>query len=89
MQQAFVLGAKLFRQFQTLLSYNTEYQLEIFAHNQASIRLFEKFGFQRWGYLPQIADLDDFLADVVILDTNAITGSSSEEEQAIKYFFIS
>jgi len=39
----------------------------IFAHNQASIRLFEKFGFQRWGYLPQIAALDDFLADVVIL----------------------
>ncbi|MBE9088701.1 N-acetyltransferase [Microcystis aeruginosa LEGE 11464] len=39
----------------------------IFAHNQASIRLFEKFGFQRWGYLPQIAELDDFLADVVIL----------------------
>ncbi|MDY7049329.1 MAG: N-acetyltransferase, partial [Microcystis panniformis WG22] len=39
----------------------------IFAHNQASICLFEKFGFQRWGYLPQIAALDDFLADVVIL----------------------
>jgi phosphinothricin acetyltransferase len=39
----------------------------IFAHNQASICLFEKFGFQKWGYLPQIADLESFLADVVIL----------------------
>jgi L-amino acid N-acyltransferase YncA len=39
----------------------------IFAHNQASICLFEKFGFQRWGYLPQIAELDDLTADVVIL----------------------
>jgi phosphinothricin acetyltransferase len=39
----------------------------IFAHNEPSIRLFEKFGFQRWGYLPGIAELDDFEADVVIL----------------------
>jgi phosphinothricin acetyltransferase len=39
----------------------------IFAHNHASIHLFEKFGFQRWGYLPQIAELDDLIADVVIL----------------------
>jgi L-amino acid N-acyltransferase YncA len=39
----------------------------IFAHNQASICLFEKFGFQRWGYLPGVAELDDLQADVAIL----------------------
>jgi L-amino acid N-acyltransferase YncA len=39
----------------------------IFAHNEPSIRLFEKFGFQRWGYLPGIAELEDFQADVTIL----------------------
>ena len=39
----------------------------IFAHNQPSLRLFEKFGFQRWGYLPQVAELDGVERDVVIL----------------------
>jgi L-amino acid N-acyltransferase YncA len=39
----------------------------IFAHNEPSIRLFEKFGFQRWGYLPGIAELEDLQADVMIL----------------------
>jgi phosphinothricin acetyltransferase len=39
----------------------------IFAHNQPSLRLFEKFGFQRWGYLPQVAELDGVERDGVIL----------------------
>lgn len=26
--------------------------------NQASIRLLEKFGFERWGYLPEVAEFD-------------------------------
>ena len=39
----------------------------IFAHNQSSLRLFEKFGFQQWGYLPQVAELDGVERDVIIL----------------------
>ena len=39
----------------------------IFAHNQPSLRLFEKFGFQQWGYLPQVAELDGVERDVIIL----------------------
>ena len=39
----------------------------IFAHNQSSLRLFEKFGFQQWGYLPQVAELDRVERDVIIL----------------------
>lgn len=35
----------------TLLGY-------IFAHNEPSIKLFEKFGFVEWAYLPDIAVLD-------------------------------
>lgn len=30
----------------------------IFAHNLPSIRLFEKAGFEEWGYLPRIAHMD-------------------------------
>jgi len=39
----------------------------IFAHNYPSLGLFEKFGFSRWGYLPQIADLDGIERDLVIV----------------------
>lgn len=39
----------------------------IFAHNQPSLKLFETFGFQKWGHLPQVADLDDVERDLVIM----------------------
>ncbi len=39
----------------------------IFAHNEASLKLFEKFGFESWGYLPGIADIDCVERDLVIL----------------------
>jgi phosphinothricin acetyltransferase len=31
----------------------------IFAHNEPSLRLFQTFGFQEWGNLPNIAVLDN------------------------------
>jgi L-amino acid N-acyltransferase YncA len=39
----------------------------IFAHNVASLRLFEKFGFQTWGVLPRVAALDGKERDLVIV----------------------
>ncbi|MEH1783242.1 MAG: N-acetyltransferase family protein [Nostoc sp.] len=39
----------------------------IFAHNQPSLKLFETFGFERWGHLPNIAELDSVERDLVIL----------------------
>ena len=39
----------------------------IFAHNAASLRLFEKFGFARWGHLPRVAQLDGVERDLVIV----------------------
>lgn len=39
----------------------------IFAHNQPSLKLFEKFSFQPWGYLPQVAQLDGIERDLVIM----------------------
>ena len=39
----------------------------IFAHNQPSIRLFQDLGFEQWGRLPQICDMDGFYADVLML----------------------
>jgi phosphinothricin acetyltransferase len=39
----------------------------IFGHNEASLRLFESFGFQRWGVLPRVAELDGIERDLIIL----------------------
>lgn len=39
----------------------------IFAHNQPSLGLFSKFGFQRWGYFPRVAQLDGIERDLVIV----------------------
>lgn len=39
----------------------------IFGHNAPSLRLFEKFGFARWGELPKVAALDGVERDLVIV----------------------
>ncbi len=39
----------------------------IFAHNGPSLRLFDKFGFERWGRLPRVAELDGVERDLVIV----------------------
>ena len=45
---------------QTLVGY-------IFGHNTPSLGLFEGFGFQRWGLLPRVAELDGVERDLVIV----------------------
>jgi phosphinothricin acetyltransferase len=39
----------------------------IFAHNTPSIRLYEAYGFTRWGLLPRVCELDGIERDVAIL----------------------
>jgi len=39
----------------------------IFGHNQPSLSLFEKYGFERWGELPRVALLDGIERDLLIL----------------------
>lgn len=39
----------------------------IFAHNEASLRLFEEVAFERWGFLPGVAQLDGVTRDLTIL----------------------
>ncbi len=63
------IGAKLLRH---AIAAAPELRLEvyvarIFTHNPASLRLFERQGFQRWGVLRGIARLDGVLRDVAIL----------------------
>ena len=39
----------------------------IFGHNEPSLRLFERLGFARWGFLPRIARVDEIERDLVIV----------------------
>lgn len=39
----------------------------VFAHNKPSLGLFHKLGFEQWGYMPQVCDMQGFIADVVML----------------------
>lgn len=39
----------------------------IFAHNEPSLKLFSRLGFERWGLLPRIAQLDGVERDLTIM----------------------
>src|SRR5438105_9147026 len=39
----------------------------IFAHNEPSLKLFERLGFERWGLLPRVARLDNLKRDLTIV----------------------
>ncbi len=39
----------------------------VFAHNHPSLGLFRKLGFEQWGYMPEVCDMEGFIADVVML----------------------
>jgi L-amino acid N-acyltransferase YncA len=39
----------------------------IFGHNQPSLKLFGQLGFERWGLLPRVAQLDSVECDLAIL----------------------
>lgn len=39
----------------------------VFAHNEPSLALLKKFGFEQWGFLPEVANLDGLLRDLVIV----------------------
>jgi L-amino acid N-acyltransferase YncA len=39
----------------------------IFGHNESSLKLFQRLGFQRWGFFPGVAQLDDVERDLVVM----------------------
>lgn len=39
----------------------------IFADNQPSLKLFQRYGFEQWGYLPKVAKFEQSEQDLVIL----------------------
>lgn len=54
----------------------------VFAHNQPSLGLFRKLGFEQWGYMPKVCDMQGFIADVVMLG-KTVTSDSNETSTAL------
>jgi L-amino acid N-acyltransferase YncA len=44
----------------------------IFGHNEPSLALFRSFGFETWGHLPRVAELDGIERDLLILGRRAL-----------------
>ena len=49
----------------------------IFGHNERSLKLFERLGFERWAFLPGVAQLDGVQRDLVIVGFHCGKRSSS------------
>lgn len=39
----------------------------IFGHNEPSLKLFYKHGFEKWAHMPEIADMEGILRDLIIV----------------------
>ena len=59
----------------------------IFGHNDPSLKLFQRFGFERWGFFPAVAQLDGVKRDLVVMGqhcpgrvTQAILSASSNSQ---------
>ena len=57
----------------------------IFGHNEPSLKLFERFGFERWGFLPGIARLDGVQRNLVIVGRHCKAESYHSALQARGY----
>jgi len=43
-----------------------------FAHNGPSVKLFERFGFERWAHFPEVAELDGVKRNLVVLGLRVV-----------------
>jgi L-amino acid N-acyltransferase YncA len=52
----------------------------IFGHNEPSLKLFGRFGFERWAFLPGVAQLDGVERDLVVVGQHCPAGTTATEK---------
>jgi L-amino acid N-acyltransferase YncA len=57
----------------------------IFGHNEPSLKLFERLGFQRWGLLPGIARLDDVERDLIVVGRHCPARATAPASQVLAF----
>ena len=48
----------------------------IFGHNEPSLKLFDRLGFERWGFFPAVAQLDHVKRDLIVMGQHCPAGCS-------------
>jgi phosphinothricin acetyltransferase len=56
----------------------------IFGHNEPSLKLFQRLGFERWGFFPGIAQLDGVERDLVVMGQHCPARSTAAAKPLIQ-----
>ena len=56
----------------------------IFGHNQPSLKLFERFGFERWAFLPGVAQLDSTERDLIVMGRHCPARSTAGAKSLVQ-----
>jgi phosphinothricin acetyltransferase len=56
----------------------------IFGHNEPSLKLFRRFGFERWGFCPAVAQLDGVDRDLVVMGQHCRAPSTVLAKSAVQ-----
>ena len=56
----------------------------IFGHNEPSLKLFQRLGFERWGFFPGVAQLDGVERDLVVMGQHCPPCSTAIEKSQVQ-----
>ncbi len=56
----------------------------IFGHNEPSLKLFQRLGFERWGFFPGVAQLDGVERDLVVMGQHCPPCSTATEKSLVQ-----
>ncbi len=56
----------------------------IFGHNEPSLKLFERFGFERWAFLPGVALLDGMERDLIVMGRHCPARSTAGAKSLVQ-----
>jgi L-amino acid N-acyltransferase YncA len=56
----------------------------IFGHNEPSLKLFQRLGFERWGFFPGVAQLDGVERDLVVMGKHCPPRSTAIEKSLVQ-----
>src|ERR1044071_7944081 len=55
----------------------------IFGHNEPSLKLFQRLGFERWGFFPGVAQLDGVERDLVVMGRHCPARSTTTAKSLV------
>src|SRR5438067_1215312 len=56
----------------------------VFGHNEPSLKLFDRFGFERWAFLPGVAQLDGMERDLIVMGRHCPARSTAGAKSLVQ-----